>query len=169
MSEKQAVATYVSPKHPSLTFHVGAKTYKLRHGALDIFSEEEEKEIDEAIAGMSPRGQRTIKKVSRAFGVKLVQEHMATVKRQAVSGPMGTGHIQKAASEVLQHQLDTDMAQRNIQVSPEAQDAAHAELGGMMVTAAVEPSNAESIELIKKEAAAKKIILGKPQKLSMKL
>jgi len=139
MPEKIAVATYVSPKYPRLTFHVGDKSYRLKHGALHIFSKKEEKEIDEAIAGMAPRAQQTIRKVSRNIGVKLVEEHRANVRKQAVSGSMGTGHILKAASEVLQHQLATDMAQRNIDITPEAQEAAHKELGGMLVTSVVEP------------------------------
>lgn len=137
MPEKQAIATYVSPRHPSLTFHVGDKTYKLKHGSLDIFDAREERRIDKTLAA-APRIRQVLKKVSRDVGVKMVQAHMAETKKQAVSGPMGTGHIQKAASEVLQHQLDTDMAQRNIEITPEAQDAAHAELGGMLVTTAVD-------------------------------
>jgi len=153
MSEKTAVATYVSPRHPKLTFHVGSRSYQLKHGALDIFDEKEEKRIDRALAGMQPRARALIRKVSRDAGVKLVEDHKASVRRQAVSGPMGTGHIQHAAQEVLQHQLDTDMAQRNIEVSPEAQDAAHAELSGMMVTAKVAPSIPAAVELMKKEAA----------------
>lgn len=132
MSEKTVVATYVSPKSPKLTFHVGDKTYQLKNGALNVFSEDEEKAIDAAITTMLPRARQYIKKVSRGFGIKIVQEHREAVRKAAVSGPMGTGAIQTSASEVLQHQLDNDMSHRS--VSPEAQEAAHEELGGMMVT-----------------------------------